>query len=420
MPQTLDATTVLPEYDPILSPEATAIRLNLGAGTNDDGTLRDIPGFIPIDRKLGTEVYPLAGYEDGTVDEIRASHVLEHFAQNEVQDILKHWTSKLKPGGILRIAVPDMARIFYAYTQNEEVPILSFIYGGQTDGNDFHKCGFDGTLLRNLLVECGLEDIRTWDSEINDCAKTLGPFSLNLMGRKPANAEIKQLSNVGGILAAPRLSYTMHVWCTQRAMSQLQGLECNIIQGCFWHQQLCEGMQKWVNAGKEYVLTLDYDTVFQPSDIIELYRLMHVYPEADAICALQSKRGGSEVLFSLQDQTSTRVATDSMANPVMQIATGHFGLTLFRTESLKTFPRPWMTALPGKDGLWDEGSGRVDADINFWHRWRDAGKKLYLANRVVVGHIEEKIKWPAAEREEPIYQSVQEYTEKGKPAGVWR
>ena len=56
------------------------VKLNIGAGDVD------APGFIAIDRKLGLEAYPLPEHVNGTkletdsVDEVRASHVLEHFS----------------------------------------------------------------------------------------------------------------------------------------------------------------------------------------------------------------------------------------------------------------------------------------------------------------------------------------------------
>ena len=46
-----------------------------------------LEGFTPIDRKLGSEVYPL-NYKDGSVDEIYASHVLEHFKLDDIQAVL--------------------------------------------------------------------------------------------------------------------------------------------------------------------------------------------------------------------------------------------------------------------------------------------------------------------------------------------
>jgi len=47
-------------------------RLNLGAGD------KPLDGYINLDRKTGQECFPLA-YDDGSVDVIRASHILEHF-----------------------------------------------------------------------------------------------------------------------------------------------------------------------------------------------------------------------------------------------------------------------------------------------------------------------------------------------------
>jgi predicted SAM-dependent methyltransferase len=81
------------------------IKLNIGAGCVD------IPGYTPIDRKLGTEAYPLPQYTDNSVDEIRASHILEHFPFAEVPNVLAEWVRALKPGGTIKIAVPDIAKI---------------------------------------------------------------------------------------------------------------------------------------------------------------------------------------------------------------------------------------------------------------------------------------------------------------------
>ena len=88
--------------------EEPKIKLNLGAGDTQ------IKGFIPIDRKFGQEVYPLE-YEDNSVDEIRASHVLEHFAGGAVDEVLRHWVAKLKPGGSLKVAVPNFEWIAENY-----------------------------------------------------------------------------------------------------------------------------------------------------------------------------------------------------------------------------------------------------------------------------------------------------------------
>ena len=77
------------------------MKLNLGGG------LQKIPGFTTLDRQTGQEVFPLPAYPDASVDEVRASHILEHFGHREAVDVLKEWVRVLRPGDVLRIAVPD-------------------------------------------------------------------------------------------------------------------------------------------------------------------------------------------------------------------------------------------------------------------------------------------------------------------------
>jgi SAM-dependent methyltransferase len=152
------------------------IKLDLGAGDVSP------PGYLPMGRAHGTEIFPLA-YEDGSVDEIRASHVLEHFPFAEVPKVLQHWSAKLKPGGVLKIAVPDFAKITKAYQDGVEAPIEGYTVGGQTDENDFHRSLFDERTLADYFHDAGLTDIGPWDSDCEDCSRL--PISLNLRAVKP-------------------------------------------------------------------------------------------------------------------------------------------------------------------------------------------------------------------------------------------
>ena len=153
------------------------IKLNLGAGHSV------IEGFTPIDRKLGSEVYPLA-YVNDFADEIRASHVLEHFPQAAILEILREWIRVLKPGGLLKIAVPDFN---FAIRHREHPHFEGWVMGGQSDENDFHMTLFTRGKLLYYFQALGLEDIQDWQSEIKDCASL--PVSLNLCGRKPRAAK---------------------------------------------------------------------------------------------------------------------------------------------------------------------------------------------------------------------------------------
>ncbi len=161
------------------------IRLNLGSGN------LKLDGYENIDLKDGQSAYPL-NYTEGSVDEIRASHLLEHFGQNQIADVLKNWVACLKDGGILRIAVPDFKKISQNYIDGKPENTAGYLMGGQTDENDFHKSIFDKTTLTDLMKAAGLTDIAEWKSEITDCASL--PISLNLMGIKRQNAENRTLN----------------------------------------------------------------------------------------------------------------------------------------------------------------------------------------------------------------------------------
>lgn len=155
------------------------IRLDLGAGP----IVR--PGHKPMGRDYGSEIFPLT-FEDCTVDEIVASHVLEHFSHRIVAAVVREWARVLKRGGRLRIAVPDFAKIARWYLDGRpELPAWPFefvLMGAQRDGNDFHRSVFDRDRLSKLFTAAGLSITGTWQSDIADNAND--PVSLNLEGRK--------------------------------------------------------------------------------------------------------------------------------------------------------------------------------------------------------------------------------------------
>ena len=175
-------------------------------------------------------------------------------------------------------------------------------------------------------------------------------------------------------------------------------------------------MEQQIEHGSKYIITCDYDTIFTASDVIELYRLMESLPNADAICALQSKRGNSQhALFGIHGVEYTPAY--NFERHIFPVSTGHFGLTIFRMESLKSLPKPWMNSKPNDSGVWDDG--KIDADIDFWNNWRGAGKTLFLAPRVIVGHLQEVITWPDKEMK-PIHQSTGDYDKGGMPPEILR
>jgi len=175
------------------------LKLNLGSGDCP------IDGYVNIDRKNGQEAYPLA-YEDDSVDEIRASHILEHFGFNEIDKVLRNWVDKLKPGGLLKIAVPDIDKVIEGYRKGD-AKTAQYICGGQIDENDYHKSVFNRKALTNKLEGMDLHDVSHWDSEISDSARL--PISLNLQAFK-SNGSPELSKELKGFIAKKKNVYSQN------------------------------------------------------------------------------------------------------------------------------------------------------------------------------------------------------------------
>jgi hypothetical protein len=290
--------------------------------------------------------------------------------------------------------------------------------GGHVDANDRHGCLFDREALTELMIQCGLERIGAWDAEAHGCAA--GPHSLNLQGFKPAS-KVSRITGLRACLSVPRFGPLMHPRCWDKASHQLH-LEGKSTSSCYWAQQMSNLMEEAIADPRcQVVLTMDFDTVFSAGDILELYRLLVACEEADAVFPLQSKRGCEDVLMSVAGKGAgackAAVSEADLARNLLPANTGHFGLTLFRADSLRKLPRPWMVPRPNPEGLWRDG--HIDSDIDFWLHFRSAGLKAFLAPKVAVGHLEEVVKWPGKDLK-PVYQTTGDYEENGIPAQVAR
>ena len=112
----------------------------------------------------------LSKFSDESVNLIYFSHGLEHIPFSQIQSTLKRWYEVLKPGGILRVAVPDMDSVFAHYFYWKDLKFLrSCLMGSQRgDGySDYHFSCWDFQTLKEELESAGFVDIKRWEpSEI--------------------------------------------------------------------------------------------------------------------------------------------------------------------------------------------------------------------------------------------------------------
>lgn len=134
------------------------------------------PGWVNVDiRPLGDVCANLLDQnywdkeiKDNSVDFFFQEHAIEHFSAKDGKWLLSQCYKKLKPGGVLRIATPDLAEVVHdCYTGQwrsakwlTEVPqgktittMAEYLNIGMRDWD--HKFLYDEETLKKYLIEVG-------------------------------------------------------------------------------------------------------------------------------------------------------------------------------------------------------------------------------------------------------------------------
>lgn len=225
-------------------------------------------------------------------------------------------------------------------------------------------------------------------------------ISVKVRDRSDPERVTHHRQTVAAISSVPRLGWTDHWSACFRGLGPF-GIPLNIYTGVYWDHCLERCLESCRRSEVEWALCLDYDTVFGPSDVNQMLGLMAAYPEADAIAAIQAKRGADTLLATLDDEQKA-MPPDGCIGQIRPVASAHFGFTILRVGKLRGVTKPWFEHRPGPDGGWNEG--RVDSDVNFWTKWRAAGNTIYLASEIRVGHLQVMATYPDPETFKPIHQ----------------
>ncbi len=143
-----------------------AKKLHIGCGK---AYLPASEGFINHDlfSSVQADVYAdmsALPFAPDTFDLVYASHVLEHCHRHCILATLSHWKAILKPGGTLRLAVPNFEAVCKWYQKTGDLrSLLGLLYGGQNLPKNSHTITFDETTLSRDLLQVGFQDIRWWD-----------------------------------------------------------------------------------------------------------------------------------------------------------------------------------------------------------------------------------------------------------------
>ena len=140
------------------------------------------------------DISDLNQFKTESIDEIYASHVLEHVGRSKVTNTLEGIYRVLKKKGKFYVSVPDMDILAHAFvsplaSSENKFRIMRLMFGGQIDEYDFHYFGWNFEFLRDYLNKTGFSELKKVDSfglfEDTSDYKLYGfPVSVNLIATK--------------------------------------------------------------------------------------------------------------------------------------------------------------------------------------------------------------------------------------------
>lgn len=212
------------------------------------------------------------------------------------------------------------------------------------------------------------------------------------------------------MMSMPRLAWTENMFSLVNGAKKL-GLQGDNYQGVFWEQGMENMLEKAIEGGYKYMLAIDYDTVYLPGHIVDLYNIMEANPDLDIVFPLQPRRGNPYPMaadfedFEKNQGDLVKITKGNFKECIVPCDTGHFGLSVIRLDALNRLSKPWFNSTPAKNGGW--GRGHKDADVAFWIKCKKEGVKVALAE-VWIGHLEVVCSWCGPKKDH--FKTVHMYT----------
>jgi SAM-dependent methyltransferase len=111
-------------------------------------------------------------FGDGTFEAVYASHLLEHLDRDVAERCLHEVYRVLRPGGIVRIAVPDLDEVVAHYDPSDPDGFLAGLYdahSGRSSRTSLHRWMYNPSSLESLLQRVGFRDTRRCEYRQGRC-----------------------------------------------------------------------------------------------------------------------------------------------------------------------------------------------------------------------------------------------------------
>jgi SAM-dependent methyltransferase len=110
-------------------------------------------------------------YPDGAFEAAFGSHVLEHLTPDEASGVLRELHRVLRPGGIVRISVPDLDQVIASYDPSSPDEFLYGMWQGRSRSTSRHRHWwlYNERSLGELLRATGFDDVRREGFRVGRC-----------------------------------------------------------------------------------------------------------------------------------------------------------------------------------------------------------------------------------------------------------
>ncbi len=167
-------------------PQKDKILIHIGCGDLNDKR------YINVDSRPGWHIDYVDAIEninkrfpENHADLIYACHVLEHVSHLKLVETLKRLRMCLKPGGVLRLSVPNFETIISMYNEQKNInDIVAPLMGGQGYVGNYHASTFDSEHLKKLLLKSGFKEVRKWEPNNVHSFDDWSRRTINLYGRE--------------------------------------------------------------------------------------------------------------------------------------------------------------------------------------------------------------------------------------------
>ena len=102
-------------------------------------------------------------FDDQSVDEIRAYHLIEHFDFKEGFEVLKEWNRILKPNGRLVLETPDLlntCKVFVDSNEDYRIKLYGHFFAWPWIDGQQHKFLYTENQIYYTLKQCGFNNIK--------------------------------------------------------------------------------------------------------------------------------------------------------------------------------------------------------------------------------------------------------------------